>query len=183
MSTLGFIIRDGLESDIRACMALDHTYETDYVWQMNIEETTGHWQVSFKTQRLPRTLETTYTINEHRLRLATPQHECFLVAIAKDRSEVFGYLTMRNDPVYQTALIQDVVVSRPYRRCRIGSRMVNIARKWAREHHLIKLIIENQTQNYPGIAFSQQTGFKFCGFSDQYFPNEDIAVFFGQSLR
>jgi GNAT superfamily N-acetyltransferase len=184
MSTsLGFLIRDGLESDIAACLGLDHHYETDFVWQMNLEERAGQWNISFTTQRLPRTLEAVYAANEHRLRLAIPPEHCFLVAVAKDSPEILAYMTMRQDPVYHAAWIQDVMVSFPYRRHRIGTRLLNIARQWAKEHDLSHIAIENTTQNYPGIAFCQQSGFKFCGFNDRYFPNQDIAVFFNQSLR
>src|SRR5262249_26783239 len=158
-------------------------YETEFVWQMNIEERTGQWTITFNKQRLPRTLEATYSSDEHRLRLALPREHCFLVAVAKDTPDILGYMTMRQEPVYGVAWIQDVVVSYPYRRRRIGTRLVNIARQWAQEHDLVQIISENNTQNYPGIAFCQQLGFKFCGFNDQYFPNQDIAVFFSQSLR
>ena len=184
MSTsLGFVIRDGLETDIAACLGLDHHYSTEFVWQMNIEEHAGQWNIAFNTQRLPRTLEALYDADERRIRLALPSDQCFLVAVAKDSPEILGYMTMRHDPVYRAARIQDVVVSSPYRRHHIGTRLVNIARQWAKEHGLVRVTIENNTQNHPGIAFCQQLGFKFCGFDDQYFPNQDIAVFFSQSLR
>jgi GNAT superfamily N-acetyltransferase len=184
MSTsLGFVIRDGLEKDIAACLGLDHHYETDFVWQMNMAENAGQWSISFNKQRLPRTLEAVYAADEHRLRLALPPENCFLVAVAKDSPDILGYMTMRHDPVYHAAWIQDVVVSSPYRRRRIGTRLVNIARQWAKEHDLVQLNMENNTKNYPAIVFCQQLGFKFCGFNDQYFPNQDIAIFFSQSLR
>lgn len=183
VTSLSFLIRDGLESDIPACLQLDHHYESDFVWQMTFEEHLGQWQISFKTQRLPRTLEAIYPVSEVRLHLALPDEQCFLVAAAKDDSEVLGYLSMRNDPIHRVALIQDIVVSRPYRRRHIGTRLISVARQWAKEHHLIQLTIENRTQNHMGITFAQQKGFSFCGFSDQYFPDQDIAVFFGQSLR
>ncbi len=184
MSTsLGIVIRDALETDLAACLQLDHTYETDTVWQMSVSEEPGDWHIAFKTQRLPRTLDTDYPADERRLRLALPPDECFLVVASKDSQDILAYLTLRADPVYRTALIQDVVVSRPYRRRRIGTRLVNVARQWAKERGLTQFTIETSTRNYPGIAFCKAAGFTFCGFNDQYFPNQDIAVFFGQSLR
>lgn len=183
VTSLGFLIRDGLESDIPVCLQLDHHYETDYVWQMTLDENLGQWNISFKKQHLPRTLEAVYPASEARLRLALPSDQCFLVAVAKDDREILGYLTLRNDHVHRIALVQDIVVSPPYRRQRIGTRLVGIARQWAKEHGLFQLMIESQTRNYLGIQFAQQNGFKFCGFNDQYFSNQDIAVFFGQSLR
>lgn len=184
MSTsLSIVIRDGLESDLLACLGLDHNYETDHVWQMTVNEHPGDAQISFITQRLPRTLETEHPSNEHRLRLALPPDQCFLVVASKESPDILAYLTMRCDPVYSAALIQDLVVSRPYRRRRIATRLVHVARQWAKEHHLTQMTIESYTRNYPGIAFCKAAGFTFCGYNDQYYPNQDIAVFFGQSLR
>lgn len=184
MSTsLGVVIRDGLESDIPACLALDHRYETEAVWQMTVAEDPGQWQITFKTQRLPRTLEAEYPADEGRLRLALPPEQCFLVVASKTDGELLAYLTMRADPVYRIALVQDLLVSRPYRRRRIGLRLLAVARAWAKEHNLAQMMIENQTRNMPGILFCKAAGFTFAGYNDQYFPNRDIAVFFSQSLR
>jgi len=181
--TSGFVIRDGLENDIPACLELDHHYETDFVWQMSIAETPRQWQITFKTERLPRTLETEHKPNTERIRLALPPEQCFLVAASREGNEMLGYLTMRNDPVYRAALIQDVVVSQPYRRRRIATRLFSVARQWAKEHNLIQMTVECLTHNHPGIMFCQQAGFKFCGYNDQYYPNHDIAIFFSQTLR
>ncbi len=181
-TSISFLIRDGLESDITACLQLDHHYETDLVWQMTVDEKPGHWQIGFLNQHLPRTLETEYRTSEARLRLALPVDQCFLVAVTRENNELLGYLAMRNDPIHGIARIHDLVVSLPYRRQRIGTRLLSIARQWAKEHRLINLMIESATQNYPGIVFAQQSGFKFCGYNDHYFPNQDIAVFFSQSL-
>ena len=58
-ATVNFVIRDGLASDIPDCLLLDHSYETDYVWQMQVNDEDG-WRIDFKTERLPRALEVTY---------------------------------------------------------------------------------------------------------------------------
>lgn len=185
MSTsLGFVIRDGIANDIPACLALDHDYETGYVWQMRLHEDTGHHQITFQTEKLPRILETSWPLSENRLRLALPDDQCFLVAQGReDSDDLLGYLVMRVDPIYQIAQMQDLVVSRPFRRHKIGSRLFAVARQWAREHNLVQLTAEVQTRNYPAILFCQQMGLAFCGFNDHYFPNQDIAVFFSGSLR
>jgi GNAT superfamily N-acetyltransferase len=184
MSTsFSFLIRDGLASDIPACLALDSSYETEYVWQMSIQQEGPERQVMFKLERLPREMEVTYPTSPHRLRLALPREQCFLVAVGRDEPETLGYLTMRQDPAHAIAWVQDLVVARSFRRRRIGLRLLKVARQWAAEHRLARLMIETQTKNYPGITFCQKAGFTFCGFNDQYFQNQDIAVFFGQSLH
>ncbi len=182
MSTT-LLIRDGLESDIPGCLALDHSYETEFVWQMRLQDNPELREIAFQRERLPRMLENEWPKDEHRLRLALDKDHCLLVAEDREAHEILAYLTMRNDPVYHVANLQDLMVSRPYRRRRIGTRMLNIARNWARQHHLRELTVELQTQNYPGILFSQRAGLAFCGFNDHYFPNQDIAIFFSESLR
>lgn len=183
-ATLNFLIRDGLETDIESCLALDHTYETDYVWQMHIHGEEGQqWEILFKRERLPRTMPITLTPDEKRLQAALPPEQCFLIATKRDEPEILGYLAMYNDHVHHFGLIHDLLISLPYRRYGIGTRLVNAARQWAKEHGLTRIIIETQTKNYPGIAFCQQAGFTFCGFNDRYFQNQDIAVFFSLSLR
>jgi GNAT superfamily N-acetyltransferase len=114
---------------------------------------------------------------------ALPRENCFLVVVAKGSDEIMGYMAMQVNRVHRAATIHYLVVSQPYRRHRIGSRLVGIARQWAKEHDLIHLMTECQTQNYPAICFCQQVGLKFCGYNDQYFPNQDIAVFFSQTLQ
>ncbi len=177
-----FVIRDGLARDIPACLELDHTYKTEHVWQMSIFQDNYGWEIKFKTERLPRVLETTYPASARRLQLSLPRNQCFVVAVGSEIPEVLGYLTMRAEPVRGVGYIQDVVVSRPFRRRKIGARLLHIANRWAAEHELHQLIMETQTKNYPSIEFCRATGFTFCGFNDQYLENQDIAVFFGKPV-
>ncbi len=179
----GLLIRDGCEPDIPACLALEHDYQTDYVWQMSFTQPSGALNIHFKTERLPRTLDAVYPADAQRLRLALAADRCFVVAVSKEDAEMRGYLTMLTDPARRLGFVQDIVVSRPYRRQQIATRLLKAARQWAYEHQLERLQIEVQTRNFPGISFCQSRGFAFCGFNDQYFANQDIAIFFGQSLR
>jgi GNAT superfamily N-acetyltransferase len=184
MSTkLSLLIRDGLETDLTACLDLDHDYETEYVWQMNVHDDVGTLTASFKTERLPRIMEVKYPASESRLRACLPESQCFVVATERDSKAVIAYLTMFNLASRRIALLQDLVVARPYRGHRIGSRLLKVARNWAQERQLKQITIETQTKNHPGIQFCQQAGFTFCGYNDRYFENQDIAIFFSQALR
>lgn len=182
-SAFGVFIRDGLESDIASCLDLDCTYETDFVWQMNIQEDNNQYRITFKTERLPRTLSVDYPASAHRLKLALPEEQCFLVAIRKSDEQLLAYLTMHHDPVHKIGQIQDVVVSQPFRRRGIGTRLLKIARQWASERDLVRITVETQTKNYPSILFCQAAGLHFCGFNDQHFQNQDIAIFFNKTLH
>ncbi|MBC7869950.1 MAG: GNAT family N-acetyltransferase [Chitinophagaceae bacterium] len=183
-SSPGFVIRDGLESDIPACLTLESSYETEYVWQVSFQQEPGLRRVLFKTEHLPRIMTVPYPISERSLYLSLGSDVCFLIAAERDEPEnLFGYLTMRHDPTHQIGTIQDIVVSQPFRRRRIGTRLLKVARQWALENDMTQLMIETQTKNNPAITFAQNAGFAFCGFNDRYFANQDIAVFFAQALR
>ena len=177
-----FLIRDGLDADLPALLALDHRYETDTVWQMTLRQEDG-WLIGFRTERLPRQIEITYPASVEQFQPFLPDDHCFLVATRRDDSTPLGYLTMRHDAVHQIGFIGDLVVTRPHRRTGIGSRLINVAGLWAKERGVTRLILETQTKNYPAILFIQAIGFTFCGYNDQYFRNRDIAVYFSQSLR
>ena len=89
---------------------------------------------------------------------------------------------MRVDEASKVAYLQDIVIDRPYRRRRLGSRLAHVARVWAGEHNLRQIIFEIPTTNYPCIQFAQALGFAFCGFNDHHFANREIAVFFSLSV-
>lgn len=175
------IIRDAIEQDIPACLGLDANYETERVWQTTFQPSTGDQSITFRVERLPRQMRVDYEADEARLKRALSKAHCFLVA--EEADEIIGYLTMRYDPTHSIGMVQDVVVTRPYRRHRIGARLLKVARRWATENQLTEMMAETQTKNYPAIQFLQTNGFVFCGFNDHYFRNGDIAVFFCASLR
>jgi N-acetylglutamate synthase-like GNAT family acetyltransferase len=180
--TASILFRDGLERDIPACLALDHTYETDTVWQMDLREQDAGWLIHFRAQRLPRTLETLYPANEDRLRLAATTEQGFIVAAERDSGEVLGYLALGQDRFHKTAWVHDVVISRGLRRNGMGSGLLRAARAWAREHDLSRLTLVTRPQNYPSILFAQAQGLVFCGFSDHHFQDKDIAIFFTRTI-
>jgi GNAT superfamily N-acetyltransferase len=178
------IIRDGVEADIDLCMALDHSYTSDYVWQVQIERDDPHYyQMTFRTERLPRTLEASYLASAERLKLALPDDHCFLVAAERDGAGILGYCVMSQQQTHRVAIVHDLVIERAYRRSRIGSKLLNIARRWGREKHLQRLLVEVNTRNHPAIVFCQSSGLTFCGYNERYFDQQEIAIFFGQNLR
>ncbi len=178
------IIRDGIDADISRCWQIDHTYETDQVLQIHVQQDDQiGWDIDLKRERLPRRLELSTPKNANRLRDSLVDHEAFLIAEQHAGGTLLGYLAMQNDRHHKIGLIHDFVVDRPYRRAHVGMKLLGAARTWAKEHELLRVSVEIQTKNTPAIAFFQAMGFVFCGFNDRYFPNQDIAVFFSLSLR
>jgi ribosomal protein S18 acetylase RimI-like enzyme len=54
---------------------------------------------------------------------------------------------------------------------------------WARARGFVRLFIEMQSKNYPAIMLARKLGFVFSGYSDHYYPDEDISLFFSIDLR
>ena len=40
-----------------------------------------------------------------------------------------------------------------------------------------------QSKNYPAISFAQKQGLAFCGYNDRYYASQDVALFFGMTLK
>jgi ribosomal protein S18 acetylase RimI-like enzyme len=181
---MSLTIRDATPEDIPACLELDASYETEFVWQMNIQPDTIGKNILFRVDRLPRPMDVTYQHSSARMKVALDQKQCFLIAshTVDEHTSVIGYLTLRTDIIDHSAWIQDIVVSRPYHRRGIGSRLFNIATRWAKENRLNHLVMETQTINYPAIEFCNKQRMVFSGYHDQYFYNGDIALFFAKSI-
>ena len=176
-----FVVRELKdETELTRCQSLDHTYETDFVWQMDMREESEDTLVRFRSVRLPRTMQVAYPRSPHVLAQSWANRECFLVASVEDF--IIGYANMRIDHLYSTAWVYDLVVDRRVRRRRIGSALLEQSARWARMREVDMITLELQTKNAPGIGFAKSLGFSFCGFNDHYYRNRDIAIFFSRNL-
>jgi ribosomal protein S18 acetylase RimI-like enzyme len=182
-------IRPADLEDLQACLNLDHSFLTEHVWQMDVQENESLVAVTFRTMRLPRPVHVQYPRNRDALLADWHHRDCFLVATAggsvgEDESlRTVGYLTMAAHDWHQTGWVADLVVGPEHRRQGIAARLLQVGAEWARKAGLSRLMVEAQTKNYPAICFLERQGFSFCGYNDRYYANQDIALFFSLSLR
>jgi ribosomal protein S18 acetylase RimI-like enzyme len=175
-------VRKGDLKDLNACVLIDNTYETDYVWQLQGEEKPYEEMViTFRTIRLPRSMRVNPPRDADYLLEDWERGECFL--IAEEGDEIRGYLDLTVQAWQRTGWINDMAVPKRYRRQGTGTALVRAALRWARNRGLRAVMLETQTKNYPAICFFRKHGFTFCGFNDQYYSNQDIAVFFALNLH
>lgn len=161
-------------------MALDHSYETDHVWQMQERTSSDKTSVLFSVVRLPRPMHVEYARGPDYLIDDWQAGGCFLVA--EEGGEIRGYLSVSAQRWHQIGWINNLVVDRPFRKKGIGTSLMKRGIAWGRSLGLDALMLDVQTKNHPAIRFCQKFGFKFCGFNDQYYANRDIALFFALSL-
>ncbi len=176
-----FVVRElRSDSELTLCSQLDHTYETDYVWQMDLRDEPDGIGVRFRTVRLPRVMQVDYPYSSQHLLQSWQQRDCFLVAAVEN--VVLGYVNMRTDTVQCKGWIRDLVVGKPFRLRRIGSALLEQAERWAQLRGINHLMLEIQTKNYGAMQFARSRGFSFCGFHDDYYANHDITVYFSKKL-
>jgi GNAT superfamily N-acetyltransferase len=174
-------VRPTLSADLEHLVAFDHGYSTDYVWQMDIRDEAGQIAVAFRQVRLPRSMRVAFPRDPQHLKTEWSRRVCFLVA--EEEKQLKGYLNLTLAPAPETGWIADLGVERRFRRTGVGTVLLAAALQWARENHLQRVILETQAKNFPAIRFAQKNGLVFCGYSDRYYPNQDVALFFGMTLK
>ncbi|NIS82075.1 MAG: GNAT family N-acetyltransferase [Anaerolineales bacterium] len=173
-------IRPAISSDIPTLMALDHGYSTDHVWQMSFERSPSQVGATFREVRLPRPMRVTYPRDPNRLADEWTLRSALLVA--ENGETLIGYVSIVEGPSQAMGWITDLVIDLRHRRQGVASRLLAAAREWSRERGITRLFLEMQSKNYPAVCLARKMGFVFSGYSDQYYQDQDIALFFSLSL-
>ena len=170
-------IRNAISSDIPHLTQLEHGYRTDHVWQMNVREAQEELAISFREVRLPRPMRVKYPRNPSLLIDEWILHSGFLVA--ERDGGVLGYIAFVDGPAPNAAWTTDLVVGHSDRRQGVGTQLLQTGIEWCKERNLQRLYVEMQSKNYPAICLCKKIGMRFLGYSDSYYPDLDIALFFG----
>jgi GNAT superfamily N-acetyltransferase len=173
-------VRRATSSDIPLLASLDHHYSTDHVWQMGYNAGSGDIAISFREVRLPRAMRVEYPRDPGRL--ADEWNAKLSIQVAEADEEKLGYVTLVEGPAAGSVWITDLVVDLPHRRQGVATRLVAAAREWARQARHGRMFLEMQSKNYPAICLARKLGFAFTGYSDRYYPDQDIALFFALDL-
>jgi len=174
-------IRPAIATDIPTLMAIDHTYSSDFVWQMEIQTEEKNIGVNLREIRLPRSVRVEYPRPAHSLGDDWTRRSGLLVSVLD--SEVVGYISLMLDIAPITTWVTDLAVIRRIRRQGIGSALVLAAQEWGEQHNTRRIVLELQPKNHSAILLAQKLGFTFCGYNDRYYANHDIGLFFAKSLR
>jgi GNAT superfamily N-acetyltransferase len=176
-------VRPAVNTDLPALTALDHGYSTDYVWQMTAreEEASSETVITFRTARLPRSVRVSPVREPNRLAEAWKKRVCFLVA--EEEGHLKGYVNLAVAAIPEVGWVADLCVDRRCRRTGVGTVLLASAAHWARENRLARLVLEMGSKNYPAICFALKNGLVFCGYNDRYYPQQEVALFFGMTLK
>ena len=176
-----FEIRPATASDISRLMALDHSCLSDYVWQLELRREPGQVTADFREVRLPRSIEVKYPRNPSSLADEWMHRDVTMVAM-HDGIPI-AYLCAIAEHASAVAWVTDIVVAPMQRRKGAASALLTATQAWALERGVHRLILEMQSKNQAYIRLAQKFGYEFCGYNDQYYPTQDVALFFGRALK
>ena len=176
-----FEIRPVLANDLARLIALDHSVLSDYVWQLELRREAGQTTANFREVRLPRSVVVSYPRNPAALADEWNRRDVILVAL-QDEAPI-GYACASEEHTAAIAWVTDLVVSHEKRRQGAATALLLAVQKWALERNVRRLILEMQSKNQPCIRLAQKFGYEFCGYNDQYYPTQDVALFFGRALK
>lgn len=174
------IVRQAISSDIPDLVKLDHDYSSDHVWQMSFSRGPEEVGIVFREVRLPRPMRVTYPRDPQRL----PDEWTRLggLLVAEGSESRLGYLALALGPASGAGWVTDLVVGSLHRRQGVGTQLLTHAREWCRQRQLGTLFLEMQTKNFPAISLARKLGFAYAGYSDRYYTDQDIALFFSLAL-
>ena len=176
-----FEIRPANAADLPRLMALDHSCSSDYVWQLELRSEAKRVTADFHEVRLPRAVTVTYPRNPSLLADEWTKRDTVLVALQEETP--VGYAGAVEEHVSAVAWVMDLVVAPEVRRQGAASALLTATQAWAVERGVRRILLETQSKNHPCIRLAQKFGYEFCGYNDQYYPTQDVALFFGRALK
>ena len=176
-----FEIRPANATDISHLMAIEHSCMSDYVWQLELRRDAAQVTANFREVRLPRSISVAYPRNPSSL--ADEWTRRGAVKVAVHENAPIGYVCVAEERPSAIAWVTDIVVAPDHRRKGAASALLTAAQAWASERRVRRLILEMQSKNQACIHLAQKFGYEFCGYNDQYYPTQDVALFFGRLLK
>ena len=176
-----FEVRPAIASDIPHLTGIEHSCMSDYVWQLELRREVGQVSANFREVRLPRSISVTYPRNLSSL--ADEWTRRGAVKVAVHENSPIGYICVTEEHTRAIGWVTDIVVAPDHRRKGAASALLTAAQAWASERGVRRLILEMQSKNQACIHLAQKFGYEFCGYNDQYYPTQDVALFFGRVLN
>jgi len=174
-------IRPTVASDLARLMGFDHSITSESVWQLELRRDTGQVTAMFREVRLPRSISVAYPRNP--FALADDWAKRSMIYTALIDQDLVGYVSLLERGMDSVVCVTDLVVNSANRRQGVGGALLAAAQDWAADRSHRRVILEMQSKNLPAIRLSQKFGYEFCGYNDQYYLTQDVALFFAKSLK
>jgi len=174
-------VRPTVASDLPRLMGIDHSINSESVWQLELRRNAGQVTAMFREVRLPRSISVAYPRNPFSLADDWAKRSMMYTALVD--GNLAGYISLIERGMDSVVYITDLVVNSVDRRQGAGSALLSAAQEWSVGRSYRRLILEMQSKNHPAIRLAQKSGYEFCGYNDQYYLTQDMMLFFGKSLK
>ncbi|MBK8989120.1 MAG: GNAT family N-acetyltransferase [Chloroflexi bacterium] len=181
MKTCQLSFRPAAVEDFVACLAIDHSYQTNRIWQMVVSQPPANQPIEtigvrFQTLRLPKTTTIPYPHDQEELPKRWWRADWFLVG--EQQEQIHAYATATLEALRPAAWISDLAVAPSQRRQGHGSQLIAAAVHWARQENIRHLLAALPMKNDPAMTFLRKNGFFFCGYNEAHFKQHDIELYF-----
>lgn len=178
----GLKVRSALATDIQRLVGFEHTCESDYVWQLNLQKSDEQISIMLRQVRLPRPVQVLYPRDHFSLADEWKKNARTFVAITQDGSPV-GYVRLLEQVAAASIWVQDLVVALEARRKGVATALLRSIETWALQRQQRQIFVEMSSKNNPAISLMWKMGFEFSGYNDHYYATQDVALFFGKLLK
>ena len=175
------LVRQAVSADIELLSRFEHSIKTDCVWQMSQKADSGKVTTIFTEIQLPREMRLGYPKSPDTLLDRWKFYSSVLVACIN--KVPVGYVTFNGAFSQEILWVKDLVVNELYRNKGVATALIQAATAWGTARRYSKLTIEMSSKNYPCINLVRKCGFEYAGFNDNYFNNNDIALFFTRFIK
>ncbi|MFC2064729.1 GNAT family N-acetyltransferase [Chloroflexota bacterium] len=174
-------IRRAVATDIKTLMDFDHSVKTNYVWQFDLNNVNSQTSAIFREIRLPRSVLIEYPKTLTSMVDDWNRRSTMFVAVFEDK--LCGYLRITENLSTEVSWVTDLVISPNYRRKGVAANLIFTSINWSADLEKARINIETTSKNHPAISLYKKLGFEFCGYNDQYYDSNNVALFFGRELR
>jgi len=175
------LVRQAVSPDIELLARFDHTVKTECVWQMSQNAELSRIVTAFTENRLPREMRLTYPRSPETLVDRWKNYSSVLLACIN--TVPVGYITFSANFAPEILWIKDLVVDELWRRKSVASTLIQAANNWGAARQFSRMSIEMSSKNFPAINLVKKCGFDFSGYDDNFFNNNDIALFFSRFIK
>ena len=176
-----FKIRAALSTDLVRLVGMDHSCDSDYVWQLDLKKDAGEINVTLRDVRLPRSVRTEYPRDHFSLADTWKKDARTFVAVSEGTP--IGYIRFLEQATAESVWVFDLVISTEARQKGVATLLIQFVEKWSIERKNRQLFIETSSKNHPAISLAKKMGFAFSGYNDHYYATQDVALFFGKLLK
>jgi len=175
------LVRQAVSPDIELLSQFDHTVKTECVWQMAQNVDLGRIVTAFTENHLPREMRLTYPRSPDSLIERWKNYSSVLIACIN--TVPVGYVTFTATFAPDMLWVKDLVVDELWRRKSVATTLIQAANSWGTSRHFSRMSIEMSSKNFPAISLVKKCGFDFSGYDDNFFNNNDIALFFSRFIK